>query len=324
MSAYSHSETFAQLRGINESISSNLSSVQYMRTLDDLLNKCVLSIFSSSKFVDIFLMKVLAWQSVNPRRKSCACGRGNLSSYATLVLLLDTPEDKMKAFSKIGLDRGITSEMIRRYLQVMEAYSSIVNNPVVTTEDVSESVSLLASIGSHEELHPYGAYLQVKFWFEKACSFRSMILEKYVRLCLSNAQQDYVALDHVVPLNDIIQVYLMAASKAIDKCDPERGVLTTHIQHWLMSAKNTVTRAYTDGIKTVNVDLSTSAFLDKVAAAQDSNEVEAFSNETTDSKLERLDTIYRVRQIAEFFDPRGYARLVLNINNNQAPECAYS
>jgi hypothetical protein len=88
--------------------------------------------------------------------------------------------------------------------------------------------------------HEYNLYAiseEVKYWEDKAQNFKSLILQKYVRMSLMQAQSTYKELAHSYPLSDITQIYLIYAAKAIDRCDSRQGVLTTFIGSWLKSAK---------------------------------------------------------------------------------------
>jgi len=317
---YRHSELFAKLKNIQETIPHNLTSIEYLSTLDRLLERSLSPIISSTRFVNTFLSKVLAFQSKNPKRKTTAEGKRVLPSYVVLYLVSSDPVQKIDIYKKIGFDRGITMEMIRRWLDVMKQYETIVNTLEPSLEDLKRLKQLEVMVGVYDHEYPYGAYLQTKFWFENANFFKSMILEKYTRMCLKTAQQDYVKLGYKIDLEDILQVYLMAASKAIDKCDSNKGVLTTHIQHWLKSAKNVVMKNYLDGHKEGSSPSSNSELIEKFISDHDiSAEANPSVIESVEDKLERQGTIDRVRQIAKIVDPKGYGRLILGIGEYLTP-----
>lgn len=320
---YRHSETFAKLKRLQETIPHNLTSVEYLKTLDYLLENALYPVLISTKFVDTFLSKILAWQSTNPKRKTSAEGKKDLPSYVTLYLISNTAEQKLKIYNKIGFDRGITMEIIRRWLDLMKTYETLINIPEPDVDQIEKTKRYLIALGSSDDDYPYGAYLQVSFWFEKANYFKSLILEKYTRLCLNTAQQDYVKFQHRIDLEDIIQVYLMAASKAIDKCNPNKGVLTTHIQHWLMSARNTVVKNYLGDNRVEKVKIPESHTVVEKLISDDihgPSEKPEPVLETIEDKMERQGTIDRVRQIAKVFDPKGYARLLMGVGEYMTPK----
>lgn len=320
---YRHSETFARLKRLHETIPHNLTSVEYLKTLDSLLDNALYPIIVSTRFVDTFLSKILAWQSTNPKRKTTSEGKKDLPSYVVLYLISDTAEQKLKIYRKIGFDRGITMEIIRRWIDLMKRYEDLINVPEPTLEQIEKSKRFLTALGSSDEEYPYGAYLQVKFWFERANYFKSVILEKYTRMCLNTAQQDYVKYHHRIDLEDIIQVYLMAASKGIDKCNANKGVLTTYIQNWLMSAKNIVVKNYLGDNRVEKMKLPESHdVVEKLISEDHVARIDTPEQliETAEDKLERQGNIERVRHIAKVFDPKGYARLLMGVGEFVTPK----
>lgn len=83
----------------------------------------------------------------------------------------------------------------------------------------------------------YSISSEVQYWESCAQNFKALILQKYVRMALLQAQSTYKELAHSYPLGDITQIYLIYVAKAIDRCDSRQGVLTTFISSWLKSAK---------------------------------------------------------------------------------------
>lgn len=322
-SSYKHSATFARLKQIHEAIPYNLTSVEYLKTLDYLLENAIHPIIISTRFLDTFLSKILAWQSTNPKRKTTSENKKDLPSFVVLYLISSNAEQKLKIYRRIGFDRGITTEVIRRWLDLMSKYEALVNVPEPTLEQIQMMNKILLAVSANEDGYPYGAYLQVKFWIERANFFKSLILEKYTRLILNTAQSDYVRFQHRIDLEDIMQVYFMAASKAIDKCDPNKGVLTSHIQNWLLSAKNVVVKNYLDEVPSIQEPTrsDTREFVDKFVSDRSiSSESTSVFPSSVEDTLERIDTVGRVRQIAKVFDPKGYARLVMGIGEHLTPK----
>ncbi len=318
---YKHSELFAKLKHTQETITHNPTSVEYLRTLDMLIENSFLPILESCRFIDTFLAKILAWQSSNPKRKTSAGGKKDLPSYVTLFLITSDPEAKMNIYNKIGFDRGITMEMIRRWIKIMDEYAVKINLPEPTAEDRRAMYKIQHSLDFHEDSFPYGSYLQTKFWFDKSNHFKSLILEKYTRLCLNTAQQDYVRFKFRIEMDDILQVYLMTASKAIDKCDSSKGVLTSHIQNWLLSARNLVAKRYLDNYNDRQPFMTDNQeALDRLIGEETSATVETEALESVEDKLERQGTIDRVRQLAKFFDPTGYGRLLMGVGEYVSPQ----
>jgi hypothetical protein len=248
---------------------------------------------------------VIGWQTLNPKRKTCGVGRVGLVTLSTLFFLTMDPQQKLKLVKRMKLHRNILFECITRWLDLMVEYQACSNQ--VGTADV---VSLLhdmhdvALMRTGYSLH--STYQTVTFWYKKAKLFKEQIMEKYTRMVISAAQRDYVELGMIEPLNDMVQSYMMTMSKGIDKCDADRGVLTSYIKSWLKSAKN-------------NVEKRASHDTDQIYKNTGGQKIERVDLEdiedtvSDDDYREREDNIRRVRALAKIFDPKGYGRIVLGI-----------
>src|SRR6478609_1312804 len=93
---YRHSESFARLKGVRESISTNLTSFQYLSVLDSFLYKSIQPLVQCTRFMDIFLAQMLGWQTQNPKRKTSGAGRQSFAANATLFFLCEDPKARLK------------------------------------------------------------------------------------------------------------------------------------------------------------------------------------------------------------------------------------
>ncbi len=308
---YSHSEAFARLKGVDEKIVQNLTSYQYLTVLDSMLYESLAPILVSTKFFDVFLSQVIGWQTLNPKRKTCGVGRVGLVTLSTLFFLTGDPKQKVKLVKRMKLHRNILFECITRWLDLMHDYpqlSSVLGSELVVIELQRMHERALMRTGF--SLH--STYSTVLFWYKKAKTFKEQIIEKYTRMTISTAQRDYAdmidrgIISTTEKLDDMVQAYMMTMSKAIDKCDADKGVLTSYINSWLKSAKNNVEkRASNDNSE-----------LHKKVGGQRVEHVELDEVEDTvsdDDARDREDSIRRVRYIAKLFDPKGFGRLALGI-----------
>lgn len=315
--SYRHSESFATLKSLKEQIQTNLTSYQYLSVLDDLLFRAIQPLIETTRFVEVFMAQMLGWQTINPKRKTCGVGRHAFSASLTLFLLSDSPKQKLKILRKMRLDRSMLFEILRRWFELASEFQSLSEQPPSKAALLRLS-ELEARCLVKADHNLTTTYRTSNYWFQHSLKFKAQILEKYTRLCLMTAKRDYEELQHQVPLNDIIQVYLLTAGKAIDKCDSERGVLTTHIQNWLMSAKNVVVSTYLSGVDQENRKVMISTTTNKkvvddlMETAESAQDLDELSHSDEDLR-DRDSDIRDVRQIAKAFDPRGYGRLALGI-----------
>lgn len=303
---YQHSETFAILKGHKETITDNLTSYQYLSVLDDLIYNALYPLIEGTRFVDVFLGQILSWQTSNPKRKVCGIGRKEFSAYLTTFFLLDDPAAKLKVLKRLKLDRAVLFETLRRWLTIADGVKQVGYEPF-TLGLVTQLYELHEKAGVKPSYGLFAVYSQVNYWHHEANVFKTQILEKYYRLVLNTAKRDYEALNHTVPLGDMIQHYLMTASKAIDKCDSDRGVLTTHIQNWLMSAKSVVQSTQSQNLPFKKGGKSVMPI--ESVSLDDLDEMTFEPDEQQDTQ----DTIQHVREIAKLFDPIGYGRICLGI-----------
>jgi hypothetical protein len=320
-SSYQHSELFAKLKTIDESIPDNLTSYQYLSVLDELLYNAIYPLIEGTKFIEIFLSQVLAWQTINSKRKVVGVGRAAFSSYATMFFLLDDPRQKLKLLKKLKIDRAVLFEAIRRWMTLSE--SAIVVADADNLKNLKANLIKLAMLDEQASVRPgfhaFAIYGQVQYWYTNAEGWKGKILEKYTRLCLTTARRDYVQMKHTGKLDDMIQVYLMSAAKAIDKCDTDRGVLTTHIQNWLLSAKNIVRNSQSTGGTMSQTRIGTemvSMMMENVSLDEIENSLADDGDDSQDRDL----LVDQIRKVARHFDNSGVGRILLNIEEQLSAE----
>jgi hypothetical protein len=312
--SYQHSEAIAKLKSIKETIQGNPTTYQMLSALDDLLYSALEPMIDGTRFFEGYLTQILGWQTTNPKRKVTGVGRQAFSSMATMFLLLEDTRPKVKLLRKTKVDRGVLFEALRRWLTLAREIE-VLNTSSPSPEVFNRLYDLCELCNVREGASIYNVYQQVQYWHTQASKFKEQILEKYTRLCVNTAVRDYKEMNHAVDLNDIVQTYLLNADKAINKCDADRGVLTSHIQNWLLSAKNSVmadnlqpTRtnpAKNDAKKTIVKALTESVSLDEI----DDLAAESVTDDDVD------DTVNEVRRVAKQFDPQGVGRILLHIEH---------
>lgn len=311
---YTHSESFARLKAVKESISGNLTSYQYLSVLDALLYRAVSPLVARTRWLDNYLAQILAWAVQNPKRKICGVDRSKLGSLITLFLLSESGTRRLKLVQQMKLDRTILFEALRNWTRVTEPF-------ILDLEPNLEQLVHQTMVSDPQSLGL--CYQQVNFWYGECLSFKNKILEKYTRLCLSTAQRDYVDIDHQVSLEDMVQIYLVTASKAIDKCDTEKGVLTTHITNWLMSAKNvalsTLDRTTSGAYGGDSSHKQSLGALSAVVELDDPDSGHVVSASMTayreqQQREQGTDLSVQIQRVARVFDPLGYGRLSLGIS----------
>lgn len=309
--AYKHSNSFATLKGMAETLTNNLTTSQYLQIYDEYLDNAVIPIIVGTAFFDTFITSLLGWQEKNFRRKVSFLHRSEVPSLVINFLLQPTAETRVAAYKKLQLDRGIRIEFVKLFEDRLKPYMQACNcelvNPYSQQLDLGYCLKVKSVLEEsfRARVPLLTTILESQFWLEKALSFKQIILEKYVRLCLTNAQRDYVHyFNHSVPLDDIVQVYLLAASRAIDKCDSRQGALTSHIQNWFMTGRVRVGKQHEQHM--ANQSLETVEW-----------ESQDIYNENVNSSQEKTiedrENCQLIRMLAKIADPMGAARAFLGI-----------
>lgn len=236
--SYQHSETFANLKNIKEKMVGQLTTYQYLHTLDYFIESAIDPIATAyPDFLDNYFSKVVAWQTTKPSVKFSRNAKDILP--ALLFNSLTTDGAQKREFQKAMLfNRGVLFGLINSYLQTVNSFMLLHDPATRLTGNRRRLLIALAEEKTSE--HLYSATLQVKYWASKAYKFKELIVEKYVRLALMSAKRTYTEVNYQQNLNDIIQTYLVYLSKAIDRCDSRQGVLTTFIQTWFYSARSEI------------------------------------------------------------------------------------
>lgn len=232
---YKHSVTFGSLKSIKEGIQTNLTSVQYLSTLDYMLGKALSILFQSSRpYITCWAAKVVSQQTLRPSTKFSRNERGTLP---TQLFNLIVTEDAQH-FEEMNFNRGILFGIIRVFQDTVNSYDLVHSMRAKSfIPETTLRVETQLRLGMSLDYNLSAVSREVAFWEERAQWFKSLIVQKYVRMALNHAQATYKELAHSYPLDDIVQIYLAFTAKAIDRCDARQGVLTTFITSWFKSAK---------------------------------------------------------------------------------------
>lgn len=304
--AYQHSKSFEQLKSINESITGNLTTLQYLHTLDMFLWRALEPIHTECpSLFNNYMVKIVAQQSLNASTKfSSEEDRHARLPILLFNLLSETDSKKAHEHAKaLHINRGILFGFISIFLNRLSYYEKL-HSPFVKLDDVyrkSEMLRVEQEMGVRPGGSLYAAMQQVRYWDERARDFKGKIVQKYTRMAIMNAKLTYADYNHYVSLDDVVQIYLLVVSRAIDRCDARQGVLTTFIQNWFKSARSEV-REMAKGQSDQSYEELAEIHGDAVS------DIIGFSMPDTSSELEQ-----HIAYIAKKMDKQGYLRASLHI-----------
>jgi len=314
LAAYEHSATFASLKGIKEELTENFTSHQLLSTLDFFLESAIDPIVSGyPDLPDVYFAQVVAYQFVNPNVK---CSRNDKVELPTRlfnsVTALDH-ETKRQHQKKMLLNRGLLFGLVAVFMKTVNTYRQL-HNPYTKLDRSTRTLLLTMADKRVGSTCLYSAITQAENWINKAYHFKELIIQKYVRMSIMQARKTYTDIDHVKSLNDLIQIYLIYLTKAIERCDSRQGVLTPYIKLWFYSAKSEIIKSVArDGMDT-SYDQLLESGIDAQAVGPDT-QYEAVQHLCTVAKAIDPTGAYRFAlQIPEVFSSKDLRKLQLFTN----------
>jgi hypothetical protein len=313
-----HSKSFQAFKTITERLGNSLASHQYIQILDKLLFRAIKPILESSNYLDSIVATLILGYTENVKRKISRVPKTRLLLILMLFLASDKPSDKLRLLKRARLERSILIMAIDNWLKALASYRELVS--LSLTEDTYYAVihQLELGIQRRPETDLFSAIAHTEFWFEQALDFRTQILEKFMRLVTKEANV-FRQYNPNVNLDDVVQIFGLAITKAVDKYDMNEGALASHIQQWLKNAKNRA-NLQQSGISYVipaeyrSKLLTDNSLPSNFSVSLECEEVQAMeSNHSVEEHIMRLSETERVRLIAKIADPKGIGRRALGI-----------
>lgn len=225
-----------ELLNNKEKLTKNLSSKQIITILNLLLNTAVQPLFEHCQLMRQLILQAMLQTQLDHRRKISVHNKNNT---AGLIIYAIVNHD-FTALKMCELDRGIlfkaTTMVYTLLQQAVELEQQLILKPknvelILQQENLAKrlgtNVNLLTPLARWIELY-YNLYLQ----------FKELIIAKYIKFAWQEANRARALTGLHVDIKELFKNYLLAYSRAIDKCDANQGTLTHYIQQWMMSARS--------------------------------------------------------------------------------------
>jgi hypothetical protein len=312
---YETSQVFAKLKKVEETIQRNWSTEQYLNALDELISHMLEHIVRSSDFVDQVVAGIIAWHSDTANNKISPFDKVEAIQYLMAFLTRKTADEKLLVLRRLKLDRTIPLLIAEQWLHHLKGYRRCCEDSVATPSSLV-TASALEKLVLHKAGHSslYAAIASVTYWRDQVVALRTQICEKYYRMLLGEAKGYYDLMEHSVDLDDTIQAMFLETSRAVDKCNQEKGTITTYLQRWLRFSRSKM-----------NTEKDTAFSVPGVARDGDfsykSVNIESLSEtlDSDDTSVEDMHTQMHVRKIARVMDPLGVGRHSLDIEEYTPP-----
>ena len=236
---------------VKEQLSENLSSLQIVKTLDELLFNAVKPLMRNTDFMDYTLVELLPYLFLNRRRRFSNVPHGELCDNIFSVIMIQNREDKIALLQKQGLERSVYfAALVKfetealKYFEAVNQQLANMHNSLPYVVDVGQKLRKNFFIHGNE----YQTARSVAFWLKHSYRFKQMIVEKYIRRAFTEARKMASQTNLQIDVDDLFRNLILSVHKAIDKYDIKKGPLASYVAYWFLEAKKSYRNAHEYGV----------------------------------------------------------------------------
>lgn len=323
----------------DSTLTDNLTGGQIQEVLDTLISEAVSPIIRGSDAFDLQVVHLLSATSRNRKRKLSSLPRELSIDTMCQFLVSEDREEKVRLIKAMRLERGFVYNFVVKFLSEANGYTALYQDWIATkSKRVRKTkrtrlAAMERSVGcSKDDL--YQVMSTAKDYLDLAYRFRNTIVLNYLRHAHKQAKAFVNSKGPNFDFKDVIQNFLAAVTRAVDKYDASKGALTSYINWWLLNAQTTsnsahgheygiaytipqqVKKSLTDKskrAKQINFGIS----LDKmVGSSEDKQELIHFIEGEGSIEQGMIDSEEAdiIRSLIKHADPKGLARLYLDID----------
>ena len=308
MKSYEHSEIFARLKDVKERIGTNLTSLEYLETLDMFLWRAIGSIRKAMPgLVDEFMVKAIAQQTFKSSTKFSSIMKEEKGKLPVILFnaLTERNIESLDGYRNLRLNRGMLFGLVKIFVDRTQPYMDLLNEPPLSVVEWKSRARQLKAmekeLGVVEGVALSSIVEDVNIWYERAREWKESIIEKYTRKAIGQAKVAYEDYNYAMDLSDVIQIHMVLLSRAINRCDSRLGVLTTFITSWFKSARSEMKK-----IIDSSQEVSYEAMLEEMGDAAEAEGEE-------DKTLKTRESVQHIAMLAKQIDPTGVLRIHLGI-----------
>lgn len=322
-----------------ERLTHNLTGGQVQFVLDNCIYNSLAPLVKSSDVFDIQIVYLLGITARNRKRKLSALPREEFITSLCQCLITEDREKKIHILTNSKIERGFVYNFVVNFLKEVDGYNDLYRKFLFSkgNERVMLDMRLKAveqNVGStRSSLFP--AINIASDYLELAYEFRNAIVSNYLRQAYKTARSFCLMKGPNFEFKDVVQNFLAAITKAVDKYDSSKGALTSYINWWLLNAQSCSNNdfGYEYGIAYTipqlqrkamaqgkgEGDVNFSVSLDSLPGPNDGDTavgaqeyLEGCSG--VDIRIEEEQEMQRIRYLAKCADIGSLARLYLDID----------
>ena len=299
------------------------NSSQLFTLLDTLLYTSIDKVIESTDFVDRVFSSIIAWYNSNKRRKISKYNRETTISVMISYIKTNDVELKKDIYRSLFIERSVSFLIIKQYLDICKDYCSLLD--MIATVKYPErsnhweriySIEIALSLRKDYDSDLYGTIREIDYWFTVYGQLKVGIMEKYYRYIFTQVVKESKRSTITVDIDDLAMNYVVATAKAVDKFLSDKGTFKSYLDHWIKDAKTSNTSGHYYGLAFLSPDPSYDSLgwtniavsLDHLLSEDgDDNEIKTLESESPEETTIRESTRSRVRMLADYADPMGFA-----------------
>lgn len=313
-----HSVSIDKTKTVKESLG-RYTDNQLMTVLDQMIHSMIEPVIRHTRYLDLVVPTVLSWYCDNTGRKIALCGnKEQVFTHLAMFLHAKSAKDKYEIYKQIGFERNLSIFFVKEFLRICKDVESLELRAVHNDKAARSKLAVLCQ-DLHADSNLARVVQNARSWYEEAVSLRNKIVEKYMRYGMMQATYACKT-NGRLELDDVSQNLMLAVTKAVNKVNPEKGVLTSYVTNWITQSRHSPTYAHEYNVaydipnnEKVRIGKGLSD-LNNLSHSYDGVDglEEIMGAEETD-EVERMDLALRIRYLAKLVDPKGGARHKLGI-----------
>lgn len=210
-----------------------LSSQVQFSILDELLYECLSSLLETTNFVQACISDLINFQYYNKKRDISTKYKWEEAISYCLIFLQKPTIDNLKLCS---LDRGYTLPIIIDFINKTKKYPKYTAKSFAFKKKrYTKYAHKLKHIENkvHAKQDIYQVVLNTKYIFDIICEHKACMIEAYKLYYMKVAHNGARCIDLPIDVEELIQNFYFATSKAIDHYDLSKGAFKSYLDTWL-------------------------------------------------------------------------------------------
>jgi hypothetical protein len=319
---------------LKSTLKDNLTGSQITTIFDVINNQMIYHLNMFTEVLDPNFIQLLGWVSNNRRKKVSSLPRAKQLKLLYYGAYCTNKQDKYKTFCRLKLDRSYIRRIVSNFLEAADGYTGLYQKYFqgVATDLERLRMSEIERVCTCDRNNLYGLIGNLTSLLELSQQFKEQLIAKYYKFIWTQVKKTICDTSRHFDSNCLMQNYIAAALKALDRYDSSKGALTSYIRYWILNSQQSAEEspeygiAYyvpaTQRIQKANraesnegvVEDNFSSSLDDILASDElTSQSLTEDSACPETLIESKSSYVSILKLSRFADPLGIARLSLGI-----------